>query len=133
LVDGLRWIGRRCNGSSSAWPHGRSLESSFIAAIGSSAIAGWINSLSHDDRRVLDGRQSWSAKSVLCVLGNRVYLGRMGAVADAHDAIVDEELFAKARAAVDSRRTREPGGRPTERVTPSCCASSSGACTATGS
>lgn len=76
-----------------------------------SAIAGWINSLSHDARRVLDGRQSWSAKAVLRVLSNRVYLGRMSAVADAHDAVVDEELFGKARGAVDARRTREPGRR----------------------
>lgn len=49
---------------------------------------------------------------MLRVLDNRVYLGRMGAVADAHDAIVDESLFAKARAAVDERRTRAPSRRP---------------------
>jgi hypothetical protein len=49
---------------------------------------------------------------VLRVLSNRTYLGRMGAVADAHDAIVDEQLFTKARAAVDGRRTRPPSQRP---------------------
>lgn len=78
-----------------------------------SAIAGWINSTSHDDRRVLNDRQSWNSKAVLRILKNPVYLGRMGAVADAHEAIVDEELFDKARAAVDARRTREPGRRAT--------------------
>jgi hypothetical protein len=84
-----------------------------MAAAGTppSAIATWFNSMSHEDRRVLDGRQPWSAKAVLRILANRVYLARMGAVADAHDAIVDGELFAKARAAVDARRTREPGRR----------------------
>jgi len=51
---------------------------------------------------------------VLRVLGNDVYLGRMGTVADAHDAIVDKQLFAKARAAVDARRTRAPGRRARE-------------------
>ncbi len=76
-----------------------------------SAIATWINSKGVDDRRVLDGRQPWSSKAVLRVLSNRAYLGCMGAVADAHDAIVNGELFARARAAVDTRRTREPGRR----------------------
>jgi DNA invertase Pin-like site-specific DNA recombinase len=79
-----------------------------------SAIAMWINSLSHDDRRVLNGRAAWSPKGVLRVLGNRVYVGRMGAVADAHDAIVDEQLLAKVREAVDARRTRAPGRRNQE-------------------
>jgi len=84
-----------------------------MAAAGAppSAIAMWINSLGHDDLCVLDGRNPWSAKGVLRALGNRVYLGRMGAVDDAHDAIVDDELFAKARTAVEARRTRHPGRR----------------------
>ena len=38
--------------------------------------------------------------------------GWVGAVADAHDAIIDEELFSEARSAVDARRTRAPGRRP---------------------
>jgi len=67
-----------------------------MAAAGAppSAIAMWINSNGLDDRRVLDGRQSWTSRAVLRVLGNRVYLGRMGAVADVHDAIpIWEVLF----------------------------------------
>lgn len=85
-----------------------------MAAAGAapSAIATWMNSKGIDDRRVLDDRQPWSPKAVLRILSNRVYVGRMGSVADAHDAIVDEELFANARAAVDTRRTRAPGRRP---------------------
>ena len=84
-----------------------------MAAAGAppSAIATWINAQGENDRRILDGRQPWSPKAVLRVLNNRVYLGRMGAVADAHDAIVDEQLFMKARAAVDERRTRTPSRR----------------------
>lgn len=87
-----------------------------MAAAGAapSSIADWINSLGHDDRRVLDDRQSWSAKAVLRILSNPVYLGQMGAVADAHDAIVDEEVFDKAREAVEARRTRAPGRRPVD-------------------
>jgi hypothetical protein len=85
-----------------------------MAATGApaSAIAAWINVQREDNRRALDGRRRWSAKAVLRVLSNPVYLGRMGAVADAHDAVVEEPLFAKARAAVDARRTRVPGRRP---------------------
>ncbi len=87
-----------------------------MAAAGTppSAVAMWINSSGLDDRRVLDGRQSWTPKAVLRVLGNRVYLGRMGAVADVHDAIVDEQLFAKAGEAIAARRTRAPGRRDQE-------------------
>jgi site-specific DNA recombinase len=77
-----------------------------------SAIAMWINDHGDDNPRVLDGRQPWSPKAVLRVLGNRTYLGRMGHVDDAHDPIVDEGLFARARAAVEGRRTREPSRRP---------------------
>ncbi len=77
-----------------------------------SAVAAWINTQGESNWRILNGRQPWSAKAVLRVLSNRVYLGRMGAVADAHDAIVDEQLFAKARAAIDGRRTRAPTERP---------------------
>jgi hypothetical protein len=85
-----------------------------MAATGApaSAIAAWINVEGEDNRRALDSRRRWSAKAVLRVLSNPAYLGRMGAVADAHDAVVEESLFAKARAAVDARRTRAPGRRP---------------------
>jgi|CXWL01.1.fsa_nt_gi site-specific DNA recombinase len=76
-----------------------------------SAIAMWINTQGEDNPRVLDGRQPWSPKAVLRVLGNRTYLGRMGHVDDAHDPIIDEDLFARARAAVDRRRTRQPRQR----------------------
>ncbi len=76
-----------------------------------SAIALWINTLGDHDRRVLDGRQPWTAKTVLRVLTNRTYLGRMGDVDGAHDAIVMAELFSKARAAIESRRTRRPTKR----------------------
>lgn len=85
-----------------------------MAAAGAppSVIAMWINTQGDDNPRVLDGRQPWSSKAVLRVLGNRTYLGRMGHVDDAHDPIIDEDLFAKARAAIDGRRTREPTRRP---------------------
>jgi site-specific DNA recombinase len=79
-----------------------------------STIATWINARGVDDHRVLDGRQPWSSKAVLRILGNRVYLGYMGAVADAHDAVVDDQLFTRAREAVDARRTRAPGRRDPE-------------------
>lgn len=84
-----------------------------MAAAGAppSAIATWFNTQGETHRHALDGRP-WQPKSVLRVLSNRVYLGRMGAVADAHDAIVDEELFNKVRAAVAARRTRAPSRRP---------------------
>jgi len=77
-----------------------------------SAIAMWINTQGDDNPRVLNGRQPWSPKAVLRVLANRTYLGRMGQVDDAHDPIIDEDLFARARAAVDGRRTRKPSPRP---------------------
>ena len=85
-----------------------------MAAAGAppSAIATWINAQGDDNPRVLDGRQPWTSKAVLRVLRNRAYLGRMGLVDDAHDAIVDEELFGKAGAAVDGRRTRDPSRQP---------------------
>jgi hypothetical protein len=85
-----------------------------MAAAGAppSAIALWINTQGEDNPRVLDGRQPWRPKAVLRVLGNRTYLGRMGHVDGAHDAIVDEDLFARVRAAVDGRRTRVPSRRP---------------------
>jgi hypothetical protein len=70
----------------------------------------WINAQGEDNPRVLDGRRPWSPKAVLRVLGNRTYLGRIGHVDDAHDPIVDQDLFARARAAADARRTREPSG-----------------------
>lgn len=85
-----------------------------MAAAGAppSVIATWLNTQGESNRNALDGRQPWSPKAVLRILGNHVYLGRMGAVADAHDAIIDEELFTKARTAVDARRTRVPSQRP---------------------
>jgi hypothetical protein len=76
-----------------------------------SAIARWINTQGEDNPRALDGRQPWSSKAVLRVLGNRTYLGRMGHVDDAHDPMVDEALFARARATVEGRRTRKPSRR----------------------
>jgi Recombinase len=87
-----------------------------MAATGAppSAIATWTNAQGENDRRILDGRQPWSPKAVLRVLNNGVYLGRMGAVADAHDAIVDEQLSVKARAAVAGRRSRTPSRRMQE-------------------
>lgn len=68
-----------------------------------SRIAMWINSQGVDDRRVLDGRQPWSPRTVLRVLRNRVYVGHMAAVADAHDAIGGERANC-------ARRRRERGG-----------------------
>lgn len=82
------------------------------AGVPPSAIATWINAQGDDNPRVLDGRRPWTSKAVLRVLRNRAYLGRMGMVDDAHDALVDEELFGKAGLAVDGRRTREPSRRP---------------------
>lgn len=79
-----------------------------------SAIATWFNTQGESNRNALDGRQPWSAKAVLRILRNRVYLGRIGAVGDAHDAIIDEEVFTKARSAVDARRTRVPSQRPSK-------------------
>lgn len=83
-----------------------------------SAIALWINTLGDRDRRVLDGRQPWTAKTVLRVLTNRTYLGRMGDVEGAHDAIVTAELFSKARTAIESRRTRSPTKRSSRGADP---------------
>ncbi len=84
-----------------------------MAAAGTppSAIAMWINTQGHNNPRILDGRQPWSPKAVLRALGNRTYVGRMGHVDDAHDPIVDEDLFARARAAVEGRQTRKPSRR----------------------
>lgn len=61
-----------------------------MAAAGTppSAIATWINSQGVDDRRVLDGRQTWSPKAVLRVLGNRVYIGRNLRAPEAFEAPV---------------------------------------------
>ena len=87
-----------------------------MAAAGAppSAIATWFNTQGETNRHALDGRRPWSPKGVLRILSNRVYLGRMGAVDDAHDAIIDEELFSRARSAVDARRTRAPSRRPAQ-------------------
>jgi hypothetical protein len=86
-----------------------------MAAAGTppSAIAHWVNT-SGDldiDREVLRDRRPWTAKTVLRVLGNRTYVGRMGAVDGAHDGIIAKELFEKARAAIEGRRTRAPTKR----------------------
>lgn len=84
-----------------------------MAAAGTppSVIADWFNTKWDGDRRLFDGRQRWSAKSVLRVLRNNVYLGRIGEVEDTHEAIVDDELFAKVDSAIEGRRTRAPSPR----------------------
>ena len=79
-----------------------------------SAIASWFNAKWDGDRRLLDGRQPWSAKSVLRVLRNEVYLGRLGEVANTHDAVIDPDTFSKVSTIIDERRTRPPGRREKE-------------------
>ncbi len=76
-----------------------------------SAIAEWLNFKCDRDRHLLDER-AWSARSVLRILRNDVYLGRIADVADTHDAIVDDGLFARAGAAIDARSTRASGRPP---------------------
>lgn len=57
------------------------------------------------------GGRPWTARAVLRVLENRVYLGGIGGTRAAHNEVVSAELFAKANAAIDARRTRAPGRR----------------------
>lgn len=45
------------------------------------------------------------------MLGNRTYLGRMGELDGAHEAVVAKDVFERARAAIESRRTRRPKRR----------------------
>ena len=48
------------------------------------------------------------------MLRNEVYLGRLGEVANTHEAIIDADMFSKVSAIVDERRTRPPGRRAKE-------------------
>lgn len=63
-----------------------------------------------------DGR--WTARTILKVLSNPTYAGRIrnsdGTLPGQHEAIVSEELFAKVRQTIESRRSRKPGRRPSQ-------------------
>jgi hypothetical protein len=75
-------------------------------------IAAWLNELGFRTKRLGSvGGHPWSARAVLRVLSNRSYLGQIGDVPNSHEAIVDAELFERARTATRQRRTREPSRR----------------------
>jgi site-specific DNA recombinase len=76
-------------------------------------IAAWLNERGLRTKRLGSvGGHPWSARAVLRVLSNQAYLGQIGDVPNSHEAIVDAELFERARAATRQRRTREPSRRP---------------------
>jgi len=87
------------------------------AAAGSTPteIAGWLNEQGVTTKKTgkVGGRE-WTARAVLRVLENRVYLGEIGGTRAAHDPVVDADLFARANAAIMARRTRTPGRRKVE-------------------
>jgi len=60
------------------------------------------------------GRQGqWSARTVLRLLRNRVYLGqRPDGSHGVHDAIIDSDTFARVQEAIATRRTRQASPRP---------------------
>jgi DNA invertase Pin-like site-specific DNA recombinase len=75
-------------------------------------IAAWLNERGLRTKRLGSvGGHPWSARAVLRVLGNQSYLGQIGDVPNSHEAIVDAELFERARTATQQRRTREPSRR----------------------
>jgi hypothetical protein len=58
----------------------------------------------------------WTPRQVVETLSNPIYAGRLGSAASpregCHEAIVSQELFEKARGAIEARRTRPPSRRP---------------------
>ncbi len=87
------------------------------AATGSkpAPIAAWLNQQGITTKKSGSvGGKSWTARAVLRLIQNRVYLGEIGGTRAAHDAVVDAGLFEKANAAVSARRTRTPGRRKLE-------------------
>lgn len=76
-------------------------------------IATWLNERGLRTKRLGSvGGHPWSARAILRVLSNQAYLGQVGDVPNSHEAIVDAELFERARVATRQRRTREPSRRP---------------------
>jgi site-specific DNA recombinase len=75
-------------------------------------IAAWLNEGGLRTKRLgLVGGHPWSAPAVLRVLSNQSYLGQIGDVPNSHEAIVNAELFERARMATRQRRTRDPSRR----------------------
>jgi site-specific DNA recombinase len=80
-------------------------------------IAGWLNAQRVTTKKTGKvGGRAWTARAVLRVLENRVYVGEIGGTRAAHDPVVAADLFARANAAIGARRTRTPGRRKVEEV-----------------
>jgi hypothetical protein len=75
-------------------------------------IAAWLNERGLRTKRLGSvGGHPWSTRAVLRVLSNQSYRGQIGDVPNSHEAIVDAELFERARTATRQRRTRDPSRR----------------------
>jgi len=57
------------------------------------------------------GGERWSARGVLRLLRNKVYVGEIGGTRAAHAPLIDGEVFDAANHAVTTRQTRQPGRR----------------------
>jgi site-specific DNA recombinase len=84
------------------------------AATGSkpAEIASWLNRLGITTKQSGKvGGKPWTARAVLRLLQNRVYLGEIGGTRATHDAVIEAALFEQANAQIRARRSREPGRR----------------------
>ncbi|HUD15684.1 MAG TPA: recombinase family protein, partial [Acidimicrobiales bacterium] len=81
--------------------------------LGAASLSSWLNDSGHRSRH----DRLWTNQTVLRVLRNAVYVGKIAHGDDLHDgkheAIIDEGLFARAQKLLDQRAARSTTIRPT--------------------